>query len=1115
MELVNLPIVKNREKMPIDLLWKYLAAINPLAVKGKELIPNVKEIQSVIREVTDWANTIEEKEKSDKGARDTTGSDARKEEQMDQWRDDIDEMKDTFDPSRIVRADEIDGDLQQMVREFVAIDHSGLEYNALKNYWGIMSNLYSNLLVSPNIYNDWVLPRRKSIKAAAVVNVARDVKYYFDQVKSLIKKLQTVPKTLWDAKILKPDPSLKYDAPFWNHFIQPLTNAIEKFRIDYQTVAGVMEKLYQRLGKNLDERAKASMQVRMWAFANQIDHNRPDIDFKSKLLQSITNMKESSLHSDIYQDYLDAYNSLLFSAPVEDGESSLIDLEATFDAFTPAQKAFAQGLANLVSQRLQPIVQYQQMYVRGENVNFIENYHPMAVLGGVNVEEATTESQVDALLSKNGLRGTMLSTKAGSMFARTYPNKVFYSFTYPSLLDSIEGTLFDKHLTEPVKEVFGTMISGDFTNAFTSDLASEMRKQMMSMLKHEIGFNEQTKSIEQRLIDSLIRALTGKALVSIKRFAEAIPNWTVAAPHITSNPYDAVKTIYNSSRNFFDHPREWLNLMRDNGFSVYMRFSTHTEMIDTPGGGSMIIHNPFLNPLKHMRESRTVRKQYDQKNKTKFDQLATDALSAFANNDVSRMGTLIQQLSIGIGDYVSSFPIWVASFNSYLKDHGHPEWVPGGDNTGIPQEAITAAGNFAENIVDRSVGSSNRGRSAEKTYSFSSEDERKRWYAYALGRFTYFLGVLMYQQTAYFRHHATSLITGKGEYGRLRAAGVLAGLLAGNVAFNVVTKLIGAILLGLGGDDDAKKKQLADLGTKEYWARNASSALLQLTILGKLPYFSKILFSMGFEAVNKYLTEEVLKHAYNPYHDALTYSPRLPLPTEYGKTENVYKTFLPFTGPLMDIVEPIADGVDQIANGNPTDDALVKFNTMKAALAITNMMITIPFVNKEVYGVLNTKSRPVAASDYEDLKKVQKERSDMKESAKKDYEANYATMDPDTAKQRLDDLIILAPDQAAVDKLLTTRNLISQPKYDQMTANDKFLMNYPAAAKVERIKQDINTMPSEQIKEKLEYYRNLGVISQNIYQQLMDEMYLSQHLDQMTPNERREHRYRMNQRKSK
>lgn len=1114
MELVNLPIVKNREKIPIELLWKYLEAINPLAVKGKELIPNVRKITEVIREVTDWANSIADREEADRGARDTTGADARKEQQMDQWRQDIDRMKASFDPSSILRAPEIDADLQQMIREFLAIDHSGLEYNALKNYWGIMRNLNDNLLVSPNIYNDWVLPSRKQQKVDSVSTMAREVQFYFDNIRELVNKLRNVPKTLWDAKLLRPDPALRYDAPFWNNFIQPLVKAIEKFRIDYQTVAGGLEKLYQKLGKHSLDRAKAAMEVRMWAFANQVDHNRPDIDFKKKLQQSLTNMSQDPLYSDIYNEYLDAYNSLLF-APQEGNEPRLIDLEATYDAFTPAQKAFAQELASLVSERLQPIVQYQQMYVRGENVNFIEGYHPMAVLGGVNVEEATTESQVEALLSNTGMRGTMLSTKAGSMFARTYPNKVFYSFSYPSLMDSIEGTFFDKHLTEPVKEVFGAMISGDFTTAFTSSLASEMRKQMMSMLKHEIGFNEQAKSLEQRLIDSLIRSLTGRALVSIKRFAEAIPNWSVAAPHISDNPYDAVKTIYNSSRNFFDHPREWLEMMRDNGFSVYMRFSTHSEMIDTPGGKSIIIHNPFLNPLKHLRESKVVRKIYDQQNKTKFEQLASDAMTAVANNNVSRMGVLIQQMSIGIGDYVSSFPIWVASFNQYLTKHGYPEWVPGGDNSAIPQEAITAAGNFAENVVDRSVGTSNRGRSAEKTYSFTTEDERKRWYAYALGRFNWFLGVLMFQQTAYFRHHAANLIKGGGEYGRLRSAGVLAGLIAGNVAFNLTTKIIGAIIIGLGGDDEAKKKQLADLGTKEYWARNLGSALLQLSLLGKMPYFSKILMSMGVEALNKYITEEVMDQSYNSYHDALVYSPRLPLPTEWAQSKQVYNAFMPFMSPVQSIYEPIIAGTDMVANGNPTDDALVKFNMMKAALAITNLAITIPFVNKEVYGVLNAAGMPVKASDYDNLRDIKKERTDLKDAAKKEFDSNYAAMDPEIAKERLDSLILEAPNTVESERLQSVKKMLTQPKYDQMTAFDKFLHSYPAAAKAERIKQDLNTMPSEQIKEKLEYYRNLGVISQNIYQELMDEMYLSQHLDQMTPQQRREHRYRMEQRKSK
>jgi len=1117
MELVNLPIIKSRQRLPVTLLFKYLQAINPLAAKGRELLPDVNLIREVIREVTDWANDIETVEPEERESSEARAN--REEAQRNEWSALIDEMKNNFDPTSIVRHPEIDKQLQQKVREFVNIDHHELKFNQMKNYYGIMYNLYHNQLVSGHMDKDWVLPARKQQKAATVVNMKRETEFYFNNIRELAEELKRNPKTLWDTILLRPDPNMKYDAPFWQHYIQPITTSIEQFRTDYQTVKHQLDKLYDALGTGLNSRSKAAMMVRMWAFANQVDHNRPDIDFKKKLNDSIANMRESSFYSDVFEmDYLDAYNALKFTTPADDTEERVIDLRATWDSFTPAQKAFANGLHDLVEDRLQPIVQYLQMYVRGENVNFIENYHPMTILGGVNVDEAKLENQIAAMESGDGLRDAIMNTKASSMFQRTYPKKVFYSFAYQSLLGSIEGTLFDKHLTEPIREVFGAMITPTFTDAMTSDLATTLRDQVMTMLKHEIGFNELSKSTGQKIVDALIRSLTGQALVSVKRFAEYVPNWTIAAAYLSSNPYDAIKIIYKNGRDFFSHSREWLELMRNNGFSIFQRFSTHTELVDMPGGQSMILHNPFLSPLKHWKESRTTMKKYDHRNRSKFETLAFDTFNAWQHNTVRRTGDLIQQLSIGIGDYPSSFPIWVASFRQYLKDHGYDENIPVQDiTTTLPPEVVTAAGNYAEKIVDKSIGVSNRGRAAEKVYSFQNEDERKAWYAYAMGRFRYFLGVLMYQQTAYAQRYASDLISGKGEYGRLKSAGITMGYLAGNMAFNVMSKLISALIIGMGGDPKEKKAQLEDLYTKEYWARNLFSAGLQLFALGKLPYFNKIIFNALAEMANKRVTENLIGHVYNSYHDALLYSPNFPLPTEWAQAKQVYNIFMPFTTPIDKLYQPVLDAMDVVGNGNPDDDALAKYNMARAALAMGNLVIQVPFINKEILNTLNQRSMAVKPSDYSSLHEQQYDMAKVKEDAQKLYDSQYSTMPKDEAMDSIN-FKIADPETPESERLILqqTKKVVEMPKFP-LSKRQKFIHNLPAESKPAYIKEELRGATDAQIKTELQSFRDLNVISDYLYLELMDAMYYSkeQNRQEMTPKEQREYRYRAKLRENK
>lgn len=1117
MELVNLPIIKSRQRLPVNLLFKYLQAINPLAARGRELLPDVNLIREVIREVTDWANEIETVEPEEREASEATAE--RKERQRQEWSDQIDEMKDSFDPMSIVRHPEIDKQLQQKVREFVNIDHHGLTFNQMKNYYGIMYNLYHNKLVSGHMDKDWVLPARKQQKAATIVSMKRETEFYFKNIRELAEELKRNPKTLWDPILLKPDPNMKYDAPFWQHYIQPITTAIERFRTDYQTVKHQLDKLYDALGTGIDSRSKAAMMVRMWAFANQVDHNRPDIDFKKKLNDSISNMRESSFYSDVFEmDYMDAYNALKFTTPADDTEERVIDLQSTWDSFTPAQKAFANGLHDLVEERLQPIVQYLQMYVRGENVNFIENYHPMTILGGVNVDEAKLENQIAAMESGDGLRDAIMNTKASSMFQRTYPKKVFYSFAYQSLLGSIEGTLFDKHLTEPIREVFGAMITPTFTDAMTSDLATTLRDQVMIMLKHEIGFNELSKSTGQKIVDALIRSLTGQALISVKRFAEYIPNWTIAAAYISDDPYDAVKKIYSSSRDFFTYSRDWLELMRNNGFSIYQRFSTHTELVDMPGGQSMILHNPFMSPLKHWKESKTTMKKYDHRNRSKMETLAFDTFNAWQHNVVRRTGDLIQQLSIGIGDYPSSFPIWVASFRRYLKEHGYDENIAVQDiTTQLPYEVVSAAGNYAEKIVDKSIGVSNRGRAAEKVYSFQNEDERKAWYAYAMGRFRYFLGVLMYQQTAYAQRYASDLILGKGEYGRLKSAGIIMGYLAGNMAFNVMSKMISAIIIGMGGDPKEKKAQLADLYTKEYWARNLFSAGLQLFALGRMPYFNKIIFNALAEMANKRVTQDLIGHAYNSYHDALLYSPHLPLPTEWAQAKQVYNIFMPFTSPLDKLYQPVLDAMDVVGNGNPDDDALAKYNMARAALAMGNLMIQVPFINKEILNTLNQRSMPVKPSDYSSLHDQQYDMEKVKQDAQKLYDTKYSKMPKEEAMDSIN-FKIADPETPESERLILqqTKKVVEIPKYP-LSKRQKFIHNLPAEAKPAYIKEELRGATDAQVKAELQSFRDLNVISDYLYLELMDAMYYSkeQNRQEMTPKEQREYRYRAKLRANK
>lgn len=1129
MELVNMPIVKNRKRVPPDLLFNFVRAIEPLTGRGKELIPNLTDIINSLGEMRDWANSIETPEPTEREA--SALSEEKKRQEIEQYHQVIDEFKENFDPTSITRAPEIDGRLQQRIKEFVAIDHTTLDLPILRKYAGIMANLAANQLFSPNLYNDFVLPARQHTIATSATDVARDATEYFDQINKIKDQLLNNPKSLWDSNLLKDGSRLS--KPFWDNFIQRLTRPIEQFRLDYGGVERALEQLYKALGTDMKSRGKSVARVRMYAVASQVDVNRPDVDFRERLEQSLNNMKQSAEYSDLYHDYLDAYHSLKFdAAPGQTNtvtpEKGLINLQQTWDSFTPAEKKFYTETQKLYSERLQPIVQDQQMYVRGENVNFVKNYEPMPVLGSVNamVKDATTEEMLDSIVDGRRLGDNKITTKAGASFSRTYPKGTFYSFSYPALLSSIEGVLFDKYLTEPVREVFGAMMTKPFLAAFNSDVAKNLRTHLMTMLKNEIGFNEQAKSINQRLIDALTKSVVRTALVSVKRLAEYPSNWINAMGYISDNPMDAVNQVVSSSREFFDHPQEWINFLNKWGFSAGVRFSSHVEMSSGPTGTAMLL-NPFFHPIDYFRASKTVRKKFDTRNRSKIEKMKGDLLHSLTNNNMALLGNAIGQVSIGFGDMPSTYPIWLASFRKMADEMGAGgvvEQLPSGTVTRYPEklmdrignmteEEIIRAGNYAELIVDKSVGASNRGRGAEKTYSFKSEDERRRWFSYALGQWTYLLGRLMYQQMAFFWHNVDILIRNNGEYGRARAATVLGSLIASNMFFNLMSKVIGAATMSF-GDPKERDKQLQQLLTGEYWARNAASSLMQLMFLGNKAYFTKMMLSAMVEFTNKKFTESVLNHPYNAYQDALLYSPRVPLPTEWVPAKNIYNTFMPFVTPIENAYQPFLDAWDINANGNPDDDQLLKFKLIKGALALMNLQMNIPIVNKEVLNILNYEGMGVKPSEYDDQRQVQKDKDDQHAEAKAMFK-NFADVPKEDAVHSIDSLLHEATTGREAEVLHKLKHMVAAPKVDKMTDHDKFIYKMPAAVKEVKITKELESATSEQVLSRLKNYHTLGVIGEQSYVKLMDDLYYSQNLDKLTPAERREYNYRQKVKKSK
>ena len=824
---------------------------------------------------------------------------------------------------------------------------------------------------------------------------------------------------------------------FFNSILRDSAEAEAKYSSDLKKIQDRLDKALNKVSSSFNKNGNKVVmsKYKMMTYMLQLEYEsnegnkevNPASEYLKATIKKIATLKSkfNERDSKMLQEILKEYST--------DGE---IDNKKLYNSFNSAEKEAIKTIRE-VNESLTEKAVYTSAVIRGQRINPLTNYiHLNVINDNGRVDE-------EASLMNNFNDSRKPSTKAKSLIERTRGAKAIDFDVFSSVNRGVKGVLLDYHLTEPIRTARKTI------NTAVSQLESEgpISKEKRKIINAIEGAFEE--SVSNMLETSYTSTSLGNEIVD---FISKQGYRTVLAGtgRFVSEFISNAGFVLNSDPTTFAEGLKHMGTMMSSKGPAVMNNVSSTEtnrIYPSDQLSGRLIDGNILSQTSGERGSTSSNPVFN-----KARQIWNLTGKKFVKNPVE----LTSDFLISTPDKAIMRPVWFGAFASQFKKETGSDVdfnkIAENDETYMNdnKDAIEKSKIKADERSIITGASKNAFTGMLKGTNKVTNTVTER----AFNNFNNFMSTFLIYEFITARTGVMSAM-GKGALTRKQGVALLSGVVTRMTVYSLMTKALGAGLVGLvaGGDDEEEEKKSLDKAVGQALASTFTSLLLGRDFGNA----TKTIINLGVENFNENYLQGLREGEYDPYEDAIQFT-AIP-PEKEGKERNISDFIIGFSGSYQPMVKTldlaVKKGLSKDKKTPEAQERLDKEKYVRLPLEILGNLGLVPLykevrktVMEDMYKGIkkDKKDKELKAEETADKKeesRIQKERA-LKEVMDR-YPSNAVK---EAAKELLNDLNAeseedkkLLKEERAIEKE-EKKALLIDPKTGTVYDNETELKRY-------------------------------------------------------------------------
>ena len=752
----------------------------------------------------------------------------------------------------------------------------------------------------------------------------------------------------------------------------------------------------------------------------------PASEYLKATIKKIATLKSkfNERDSKILQEILKEYST--------DGE---IDNKKLYDSFNSAEKDAIKTIRE-VNESLTEKAVYTSAVIRGQRINPLTNYiHLNVINDNGKVDE-------EASLMNNFNDSRKPSTKAKSLIERTRGAKAIDFDIFSSANRGAKGVLLDYYLTEPIRTARKTINTAIYQLESEGPISKEKRQIINAIegafeesVSNMLETSYKSTSLGNQVVDFVSKQGYRTVLAGTGRFvSEFISN---AGFVLNSDPTTFAEGLkYMGTMMSSKGPSVMNNVSSTETNRIYPSDQLSGRLIDgnilsqTSGERGNTSSNPVFNKARQIWNLTGKR---------------------FVKNPVE----LSSDFLISTPDKAIMRPVWFGAFASqFKKETGRDvdfNLIAENDETYMNdnKDAIEKSKIKADERSIITGASKNAFTGMLKGTNKVTNTVTER----VFNNFNNFMSTFLIYEFITARTGIVSAM-GNGSLTRKQGVALLAGVVTRMTVYSLMTKALGAGLVGLvaGGDDEEEEKKSLDKAVGQALASTFTSLLFGRDFGNA----TKTIINLGIENFNENYLQGLREGEYDPYEDAIQFSP-IP-PEKEGKERNISDFIVGLSGSYQPMVKTLDLAVKKgLSKDKKTEEAqerLDKEKYVRLPLEILGNLGLVPLykevrktVMEDMYKGIkkDKKDKELKAGEVADRK--EESRSQKERALKEVMDRNPSNAVKEAAKDLLEDLNVESEEDK---KLLKEERDIEKEKKKALLVDPKTGTTYDNETELKR-----------------------------------------------------------------
>lgn len=555
-------------------------------------------------------------------------------------------------------------------------------------------------------------------------------------------------------------------------------------------------------------------------------------------------LKDYMLHENLAQGSYspDAQNRLtkLYEFLPKDENGTVDIARMKEEVLTKEERDFIDYHDQVNAEHTMPLIQHATTVFHGNEFRPLkEHVHINADRGSA---QTSSENIVDQYMGE-GARMNQPGFKAGAAKERVGATTVRFNLS-KSMLESYHDALSDYHMSPIVHEVFGSMrlVRAGLKDSNSYAYIDALNEYVKNTVVGEHANEKYVPGAMDKFVREVMQNISTSTLASGARVFKELPSNLISAAFY---PQEVALGVRN-----LDLIKSTLpDLMQWVGSEHYHRLGAMNMELEQQNIHEMMSPELNLKTTKAGQVAEVVGEGY-QSLRTRGKKLGTSIIT-FSDNICTR-------------------PMWIGSFLREYKaksgvDFNASEFTNNKDYRYENKDFLMAARAKADGNIRVLYNASSKYSIAEILTSQS------RGALPVIGK-----AIMSFMRSYGYNDAANFANAMKAQWGegtldsRSEGARQMGMILARNYAYNLAATAIYGLTQEIMDEDKKADEVWKDMGTGDFWARNAIGALASVP-MGKWVGPVKAFAGLGLEIINKNVTENLLDRKYNPYSDKLTY----------------------------------------------------------------------------------------------------------------------------------------------------------------------------------------------------------------------------------------------------